>query len=132
MFYSMNQLFDNLINEAATQANVSKSSTNQPLVNLYQKEDKVLLMAELPGLKTEDVELQVKDKFVTIKGEHKLSYEKELKAIHSERATIQFERKFKLPFQIDHSKTTAELKDGVLLATLERAEADKPYKVEIQ
>lgn len=131
MFYSMNQLFDDILKDVVASQAHTESASSQPLVNLYQKEDKVLLIAEVPGMKTEEVELQVKDKLVTIKGEKKLGYSEDIKAIHAERSDTKFERKFKLPFKIDHDKTQAELKDGVLMVTLERAETDKPHKIDI-
>ena len=133
MFYSMNQLFENILKDVhVTHSEVAKQASSQPLVNLYQKDDKVLLMAEVPGMKKDEVQLEIKDNLITIKGARKLDYGEGVKAIHSERTSTKFERKFKSPFKIDQAKTVAELKDGVLLVTLERAEADKPQKIEIK
>ncbi|MER3419034.1 MAG: heat-shock protein Hsp20 [Chloroflexota bacterium] len=86
-----------------------------PTVDVYEADGKLVIEAELPGVKKEDVSVTYADGILTIEGERK--EEKEVKGARyyaSERFTGAFSRSFAVPEGIDPNKISAEYKDGVL------------------
>jgi HSP20 family protein len=103
-----------------------------PPVDIYETADSIVLQAELPGISKEDINLEVKDNTLTIKGEKK--FEKEVKEdyyFRVERAYGSFRRAFTLPSVVVHDKVKAEFKDGVLVIQLPKAEEAKPKQIKV-
>lgn len=101
-------------------------------VNIYGKEDEVLLTAELPGMTPEAINLSVEGDTIKIEGERKSEVPADLKAWHKrERGSGKFFRAFRLPYDVDASKISATYKDGILSVTMPRAEASKPKKIAV-
>jgi HSP20 family protein len=104
-----------------------------PQVDISEADHEYVIMAELPGLKKDDVKITLEDGVLTIQGERK--QEKEEKGIRyhrMERAYGSFVRSFTLPDVIDDAKVAAEFKDGVLYIRLPKSEKAKPKAIEVK
>ena len=104
-----------------------------PPVEIFEKEDTLVLRAELPGMTQKEIELQVENGLLTLRGEKRR--EKELKDEHmhrSERYYGTFARTFTLPTTVDVEKIRASYKDGVLEVVLPKAEAARTKRIEIK
>ena len=103
-----------------------------PRVDVHETEDSVLIEADLPGIKPENVEIDVEGDVLTLSGERKTEREEKGEGYHrSERTFGRFERRFALPETVDREKIGAGYKDGVLTITLPKREAVKPRKIEV-
>jgi HSP20 family protein len=93
----------------------------------------LVLCAELPDMKREDIELTVDNNVLTLRGERKLSEDVKEENFHRiERAYGPFSRSFALPLTVDTSKVKAEYKNGVLTVRLPMREEAKPRQIEVQ
>jgi HSP20 family protein len=109
----------------------SKSGVFPPF-NLYDEENKLVLKAEIPGVKPEDLDINATFNTVTVKGERKSSISEEGAAFHrKERSYGRLRRSITLPAEIDADKVTATYKLGVLEITLPKAKNVLPKKVSI-
>ncbi len=107
--------------------------TWSPAIDIADKDDKLVLTAELPGMQKSDVKIDLQDNVLTIEGEKRYKNE-ENKANYyrCERAYGKFSRSFTLPLKIDTAAVTAEFKDGVLTITMPKTEDAKPRQIEIK
>jgi HSP20 family protein len=104
-----------------------------PPVDIYQNgNDKLVLKAELPDMKRENIEITVDNNTLTIKGEKKLSDEVKDEQFHRiERRYGSFSRSFSLPPTVDATKVSAEYKNGVLTLKLPLREEAKPRQIQV-
>ena len=103
-----------------------------PLVDLYEKGNKVIVRAELPGIKPEEVDLSVDGNLLTIRGEKKQENEvKEKDYYRLERSYGSFQRTVELPAQVKADEARATYKDGVLEIELTKTEEAKKKKIKI-
>jgi HSP20 family protein len=104
-----------------------------PAVDIHETEDGYVVKADLPGLKKEDIQIDLKDSTLTLKGEKKFE-EKVSKDnyIRTERAYGTFVRSFTLPHNVDAEKIKASYKDGVLELTLPKKEEAKPKQIKVE
>jgi HSP20 family protein len=102
-----------------------------PPVNIFAAEDSVVVVAELPGVKKGDVEVQVHKDQVRIFGTKAIDYGKSASLHRRERREGAFDRTFSVPFEVDADKVEARRQQGLLAIRLPRSEADKPRAVEI-
>ncbi len=102
-----------------------------PPVNIFQQGDDLVLIAELPGIKKEDMQITVKGDQVRIAGSKKVEYDEKASLHRRERVEGDFDRTFTLPVQINADEVKAEYRDGLLALHLPRAEQDKPRAIEI-
>lgn len=107
------------------------SAGGYPAVNILEKDDDYVAIAELPGIRKEDLNLEVKQDLLRISGERKVDYGSDCSCHRLERRSLKFDRTLKLPFQVDSDKINAEYNDGILAVLLPRAESDKPRKITI-
>ncbi|MCF7811808.1 Hsp20/alpha crystallin family protein [bacterium] len=104
-----------------------------PRVEITEFEDRYELEAELPGLKKEDVKIELENNVLTISGEKSATHEKKDRKIHlCERIYGSFTRSFQVTSKIDADKINAEFKNGVLNLTLPKVEQEKPKQIEIK
>lgn len=103
-----------------------------PAVNIYDKGDTAVLVAEIPGVKTEDMELSVLGDSVTLKAERKDEAADDDCYYRKERPTGTFVRKMTLPEAVNPDSVKAEYKNGILKVTMEKAEKAKAKKIEIK
>jgi len=102
-----------------------------PFIDLFQKEDDVVLTAEIPGMKKEDIKIEIKNNLARISGERKLDYPEKSSFHRIERRDLQFDRTIRLPHNVDINRVSAEYQNGVLKVTLPRAESDKPKQIKV-
>ena len=104
-----------------------------PPVDLSETDEAFVLKAELPGFATEDLQIEVHDHRLTLRGERQRETDAKEEQYHRrERAYGRFERTFWLPTTVDAEKIHASLKDGVLELRLPKSEAAKPKRIAIQ
>ena len=102
-----------------------------PPINVFRKGEDFTLVAEVPGVRKEDIEVQVKGRTVRIAGGKSVDYPTEAAVHRRERHAGRFDRAINLPIEIDPGNVQAECRDGVLAVLLTRAERDKPKTVKV-
>lgn len=102
-----------------------------PALDLYQNNDNVVAVIELPGMRKEDIDISLHDGLLTIAGERQSSSGEGENAERTERFSGKFRRSISLPTRVDSGKVSATYKDGILTVTLPKAEEAKPKKVEV-
>ena len=103
-----------------------------PAVDIYDDNDKIVIKAELPGMEKKDIDVDLKDHVLTLKGER--TYENEEKNggyYHRERAFGKFQRSFRLPVDSEPDKIKADFKDGILTIEVPKPEEEKPKKITV-
>jgi HSP20 family protein len=103
-----------------------------PPINVYDQGEKSVLVAEVPGIDPNKVEVTVLDDTVTVSGERFADTEKDSRVYRRERAVGEFTRTVTLPDSVNPDTVTAEYKDGVLRITMEKAEATKARQIPIK
>lgn len=103
-----------------------------PAIEMFEKDNDVVIRAELPGVNKEDVDISITNDALTIKGEYKKSEEiKEENYYIKERAYGAFSRTIGLPPDVDIDKVSAELKNGVLNIVFAKKEEAKTKEKKI-
>jgi HSP20 family protein len=104
-----------------------------PAVDVFEDADAVKIVAELPGVKPEDVKLSLESNTLTIRGEKKQQAEERSERVHRyERSYGSFERAFVLPSTVDGEKISADYRDGVLTVTVPKAERARPREIPVR
>ncbi len=104
-----------------------------PALDLYQDKDNVLVKAELPGMKREQINLSLHDGTLTLSGTRLQDTTPDKKnSLRNERFFGTFERSINLPTQVDGTRVAATYEDGILTVTLPKSEQAKPRQIEIQ
>jgi HSP20 family protein len=104
-----------------------------PSVDIYETENELVLKADLPDVKLEDIQVGVENQTLTLKGERKFEEDDSIRGHHRiERHYGAFVRSFTVPATVDPEKVAAEYKNGVLTVKLPRKEAAKPRQVKIE
>lgn len=104
-----------------------------PRVDITETDNSFNINAEVPGIKIEDVKINIEDHVLNISGENKLEKEEKGKKIHRiERFYGNFSRSFTLPENVDEEKIDATFKDGLLTLTIPKTEVKKPKSIEIK
>lgn len=104
--------------------------TDYPYVNLYENNDNVEVVVLAPGVKGENINLQLIDNRLTIEAEKNIDY-MVFPYIRKERNFGSFKKTVVLPYRVDPNKIEANMKEGILTVKLIRAEETKPKKIEI-
>jgi len=104
-----------------------------PRVDVYEKDDKLIVEAEIPGAKKEDIEVKIKDNAIVVKGEVKKEEEKkEENYYRSERFYGKFERVIPLPVEVKAEEAKATFENGILKLEIPKATAEKEVKIEVR
>jgi HSP20 family protein len=103
-----------------------------PPVNVFVRNGDVVIRAEVPGVKPEDVQIEAERGRVTLRGERKAPPEAEGSFHRRERRYGTFSRTIRLPEDVDVEKAEAKYRNGVLTLRVPRAEAAKPRRIEVQ
>jgi HSP20 family protein len=102
-------------------------------VDLYEEKDEIVAKTELPGVAKEDIQVNVTDHLLTIKGEKKREEEtKEKNFYRSERSYGSFSRSIELPAEVQAEKARASFKNGVLELHLPKTEEAKKKEVKVK
>jgi len=103
-----------------------------PPVDIAEDKDRILLTAELPGVKENEISIQMEGNLLTLRGERKFEEEKEGRNYHRvERSYGQFVRSFTLPNNVDRESIKANFRDGILEIELPKREEAKPRQIKI-
>lgn len=104
-----------------------------PAVDIYEDKDNVVVKAELPGMKKEDIEVSLHAGTLTVSGERKFERKKdESETYRSERFHGRFQRSVLLPSQVQADKVNASYRDGILTVTLPKSEESKPKQIAVK
>jgi HSP20 family protein len=123
----MDRLFDEFYSQPLAKAE------GMPLIDMYQTEDDIVVKATLPGVKADDLDIQITGDVLTIHGEVKEESEKKDAKYHMREQRYQsFSRSLKLPANVVADKAKAEMKDGILNLTLPKAEESKPKAISVK
>jgi HSP20 family protein len=137
---SLREDVDNLVNLAFGRFGTPQESDRGPqflegwfpAVDVSEDKDTLLVRAELPGMKKEDIEISLHEGFLTLSGERKGQEKSEGAETHrSERWFGRFHRTISLPCGVVSDKIKATYTDGVLTVTLPKAEEAKPKQIPI-
>ena len=100
-----------------------------PKVNVYEYDDKIGIVAEIPGLNKKQLNVDVEDGVLTISGDKHSTFEEDgAKVIRRELKQSSFKRSFELGDQLDGDNIDASFKDGVLIVTIPKIEPEKPKR----
>jgi HSP20 family protein len=130
---TLRQAMDQLFDDAFTRPRGASGVSIVPAMDLYQTADEVVVKANLPGLKAEDVQISVANGVLSLHGEFKQENEQNEATYHVlERRYGSFERSVTLPTDVQTDKAKADFQDGVLTITLPKAETVKPKMITIK
>ena len=100
-----------------------------PKVNVYEYDDKIGIVAEIPGLNKKQLDVEVEDGVLTISGDKHNTFENDgAKVLRRELKQSSFKRSFELGEQLDGDNIAASFKDGVLSVSIPKIEPEKPKK----
>lgn len=125
----INRIFKELVPEEKLE---SQMTAWAPRVDIYEKDNNLVIEAEIPGARKEDIEVKVKDNSVVIRGEVKREEEKkEENYYRSERFYGRFERVLPLPTDVKVEEAKASFENGILKLSIPKTTQEKEIKVEI-
>jgi len=131
-------LFEDTMNRFfATPAAITQAPGNVrpwiPAVDIRETENELVVKADMPDMKFEDINVHMENGTLTLKGERKFESDKQEGGWHRvERSYGTFERAFALPDSVNPEGVKAEYKNGVLTVTLPKKEIAKPRQVKVQ
>jgi HSP20 family protein len=130
----LNSIFNDFANVTGELQNESLSAGNFiPPVDIYEDVNRLVLKLEVPGISQEDLQIDLENQTLTVKGERKfVNDEKEENFHRIERRYGSFVRSFTLPSTVETESAQASYENGVLAITLSKKEAAKPKHVPIQ
>jgi len=130
---SLRQAMDRLFEDSfvrPTHALATLGEAGAPTLDIYQTPNEVVVKAALPGLKPEDVNIDITGETLTIRGESKAEQEvKKEDYLYQERRYGAFSRSVVLPSGLKTDKAEATMEDGILTLTIPKAEEVKPKKI---
>jgi HSP20 family protein len=126
------RLFQDSINRLLSEDGI-KSRPWSPAVDIVETENELVLKADVPGVELKDVDVQLENGTLTVKGERKFENEEKGKGFHRmERSYGSFVRYFTVPETVDAEKVKADYQAGVLTITLPKKEVAKPKAIKVQ
>lgn len=109
------------------------SRVREPLSDLIEEKDHYKLIMEMPGINKEDIDIDITEDTITVKGESKSEKKEEDKEYyHRERTYTSFQRTMRLPGKVNPDESSAEYKNGVLEIKLKKKYADKQTKIKVK
>ncbi len=104
-----------------------------PALNIVEEEETVIVKAEIPGVRREDLEISLEGDALTIRGRREVRHEEEKVSFHRrEIESGSFSRAVTLPVKINPDTVNARLENGILTVTLEKAAEMKPRRIAIE
>jgi len=104
-----------------------------PALDMHEDKDNIVVRAELPGMKKEDINISLHDGSLSISGERRSEEKTENAEVYrAERFVGRFQRTIALPAPIAVDKVKAQYKDGILTITLPKTEEAKPKQIDVQ
>ena len=126
----LNSLFQDY--RGQNESDVVSTAAFVPPVDIYEDEHKIVLKLEVPGLKQEDLDIQVENNILTVRGERKFEKEEKEENFHRiERRYGSFYRAFTLPSTVDTENVGASYNAGVLKLELKKKPEAQPKQIKI-
>ena len=131
---TLREAMDRLFDDAFTRPlSMVGNSWSVPAVDMYQTDNEIVVKAAIPGIKAEEVQINITGDVLSLKGEVKQSEEVKEKAYHiHEQRWGAFERTIILPANVVADKAKADFENGILSITLPKAEEAKPKTITIK
>ena len=127
---SLQQALDTFRSSSWLAAGPSGGGSYPPL-NVFRKDHDLIVIAEVPGVRKSDLEIEVKDRTIRLAGTKSVEYPKKAGVHRRERLAGRFDRVISLPVAVDADGVKAECRDGILALFLPRAEHDKPKSIQV-
>ena len=128
----LNSLFQDY-NRGQNDGDLVSTAAFVPPVDIYEDEHKIALKLEVPGLKQEDLDIQIEHNTLTVRGERKFEKEEKEENFHRiERRYGSFFRSFTVPTTVNHESVKASYDAGVLRIELEKKAEAKPKQIKVQ
>ena len=116
-----------------SQENGAVTSSWLPATDVFEDKDAVKIVAEVPGVRPEDVKISLENNLLTIRGEKRQQAEEKTERVHRyERTYGSFERAFSLPTTVDPEKIAASYANGILTVTIPKAERARPREIPVK
>ncbi|MEO0073937.1 MAG: Hsp20/alpha crystallin family protein [candidate division WOR-3 bacterium] len=126
----MDRLFDSMIGRWPRERTETLWA---PALDIEETKDEIIVRAELPGMKKEDIKVTLSGDTLSITGERKRESEEKGRTFYRvERAYGKFQRSVVLPAEVDGSKVKASYKAGVLELVMPKTEKEKAHEIQIQ
>ena len=127
------QEMDSFLNSFMTKDSDNVEKTFTPSINVAESDTEYEVSADLPGVNSEDVNVEVHEGQLLISGERESAHEESDKKFHRvERTFGKFERRIGLPENVSESDISADYQDGVLTIVLPKSEKPKPTRIEVK
>lgn len=127
----MDRLLNGFLGTATNGGSHSSMGREQPAVNLWDKNESLVMEMEIPGVKSEQIDISVVGTELTIKVKRPDVAEEGVTYHRRERPVGDFTRVLRLPCEVNPDRVAAELQNGVLTLTMPKAEAAKPRKINV-
>ncbi len=126
-------MFEDFLNNWALHSALAKQSESfRPTVDVYEKDNKLFIRCELPGVEEKSIDLKLDGRTLTIKGERKQDPERDGLICHQiESSYGPFSRSFELPSSLDMEKISAAFKDGVLTIAIPQLPEMQPRQIKV-
>lgn len=129
----MNRLFEESLSKSKRPDEAMMGSSWTPAIDVYETENQVVMKAEVPGMTKSDINVEVKDNVITLRGERRFQKDvKEENYYRIERNYGKFQRSFTLPFEVDRDRIEAHYHDGVLEVVIPKSEKTKQKQIEVK
>lgn len=102
-----------------------------PPINFFEKDDKLMAVAELPGMNKDDIQIEVRKNEFRLSGKREIDYGDDVSIHRWERRPRAFDRTLRLPFEVDHDAVRANYENGILTVTLPRHPSEASRKIAI-
>jgi HSP20 family protein len=128
----INRMLNDMFSPADWQYRDSAASAWVPPVDVLEQKDAIRIVAELPGVRPEDVQISLEANVLTIHGTKQQIAEEQTERVHRyERTYGAFERTFTLPATVDAANIKASYENGLLTVTLPKVEQAKPRQIQV-
>ena len=102
-----------------------------PMVNVFRQDDDFVVVAELPGVDKNDLNIQIQQKQLRLAGQKKIDFAEGVSVHRRERLGGSFDRTITFPVAVDASSAQAEYRDGILKLKIPRSPSEKPRTIAI-
>src|SRR2546423_5026735 len=125
----LNRLFSDFFGRASQEQNLTSWA---PAVDIYEGEHELVVKADLPDIRPEELDIRVENNILTIRGERKFEKKVDEKNyLRVERSYGSFARSFALANTVNSEAINADYKDGVLTLTIPKREEAKPKQIKV-
>jgi HSP20 family protein len=104
----------------------------RPPVDIFEDQDGLTLLADLPGVSKERLDVRVERDTLVVEGDLQIALPQEMQAVYADIRSTHYERRFALSDELETEKIEASLKDGVLTVRIPKRAESKPRRIEIR